>query len=181
MIGTLVFVGFYANVSLSLANIAGIFMGFIPGPQQHPMWWIMMIGVLGSIVFLGRNIYCQQICPFMVVQDLAQKISGVKMKIDSRFQKRARTLIFFLSWVALMLIFLAAHPALGSYEPFAMMFSLEGLGIQWYILPASLLGAFFVPRFWCRLFCPVGLYLNEMVRLRRRVRTWLTNSKPRGG
>ena len=174
MIGTLVFVGFYANASLSLANIAGIFMGYIPSPQQHPMWWIMMIGVLGSIVFLGRNIYCQQICPFMVVQDLAQKISGVKMKIDSRFQKRARTLIFFLSWVALMLIFLAAHPALGSYEPFAMMFSLEGLGIQWYILPASLLGAFFVPRFWCRLFCPVGLYLNELVRLRRRIRAWFT-------
>jgi len=181
MVGTLVFVGFYANVSLSLANIAGIFMGYIPSPQQHPMWWIMMIGVLGSIAFLGRNIYCQQICPFMVVQDLAQKISGVKMKIDSRFQKRARTLIFFLSWIALMLIFLSAHPALGSYEPFAMMFSLEGLGIQWYILPASLLGAFFVPRFWCRLFCPVGLYLNEMVRLRRRIKAWFVKSGTQKG
>jgi Na+-translocating ferredoxin:NAD+ oxidoreductase RnfG subunit len=181
MVGTLAFVGFYANVSLSLANIAGIFMGYIPGPRQHPMWWIMMIGVLGSIVFLGRNIYCQQICPFMVVQDLAQKISGVKMKIDSRFQKRARTLIFFLSWLALMLIFLTAHPALGSYEPFAMMFSFEGLGIQWYILPASLLGAFFVPRFWCRLFCPVGLYLNELVRLRRRIRGWFSRGNAIGG
>jgi len=181
MVGALLFIGFYANVSLSLSNIAGIFMGYIPSPVEHPMWWIMILGVLGSIAFLGRNIYCQQLCPFMVVQDLAQKISGVKLKIDSRFQRRARTLIFSLSWVALMLIFLSAHPALGSYEPFAMMFSLEGLGIQWYILPASLLGAFFVPRFWCRLFCPVGLYLNEMVRLRRRVRTLFTKSKLRGG
>jgi uncharacterized protein with FMN-binding domain len=179
MMGALVFVGFYANISLSLANIAGIFMGYIPGPQQHPMWWIMMTAVLGSIVFLGRNIYCQQICPFMVVQDLAQKVSGIKMKIDSRFQKRARSLIFFMSWIALMLIFLTAHPALGSYEPFAMMFSLEGLGIQWYILPASLLGAFFVPRFWCRLFCPVGLYLNELVRFRRRVRGWFNKKAAR--
>lgn len=108
---------------------------------------------------------------------MAQKISGVKLRIDSRFQRRARTLIFSLSWVALMLIFLSAHPAMGSYEPFAMMFSLEGLGIQWYILPASLLGAFFVPRFWCRLFCPVGLYLNELARLRRRIRTWITSNK----
>jgi len=181
MVGALVFVGFYANISLSLANIAGIFMGYIPSPTEHPMWWIMILGVLGSIAFLGRNIYCQQLCPFMVVQDLAQKISGVKLRIDSRFQRRARTLIFSLSWAALMLIFLSAHPAMGSYEPFAMMFSLEGLGIQWYILPASLLGAFFVPRFWCRLFCPVGLYLNEMVRLRRRIRTWFTNNKARGG
>ena len=179
MIGTLVFVGFYANASLSLSNLAGILMGYIPAPAEHPMWWIMMIGVFGSILFLGRNIYCQQICPFMVVQDLAQKISGVKLKIDSRFQKRARTLIFSMSWVALMLIFLSAHPALGSYEPFAMMFSLEGLGIQWYILPTSLLGAFFVPRFWCRLFCPVGLYLNELVRLRRRIRGWFSTKSTR--
>jgi uncharacterized protein with FMN-binding domain len=180
-IGALLLVGFYANASLSLANLAGIFMGYVPGLRQHPMWWIMMIGVFGSILFMGRNIYCQQLCPFMVVQDLLQKISGVKLRIDSRFQKNARTIIFSMSWVALMLIFLSAHPALGSYEPFAMMFSLEGLGIQWYILPASMLGALFVPRFWCRLFCPVGLYLNEMVRLRRRIRGWFAKGSTAKG
>jgi polyferredoxin len=83
-----------------------------------------------------------------------------------------------------MLIFLSAHPALGSYEPFAMMFSLEGLGIQWYILPATLLGSLFVPNFWCRMFCPVGLYLNEMVRLRRKVKERLfpkRRGNPKGG
>lgn len=180
-VGALLFIGFYANASLSLTTLAGMFMGFVPDFREHPMWWIMIIGVFGSVVFLGRNIYCQQLCPFMVVQDLAQKISGVKLRIDSRFQKRARSLIFFMSWIALMLIFLSAHPALGSYEPFAMMFSLEGLGIQWYILPASLLGAFFVPRFWCRLFCPVGLYLNELVRLRRRMRGWFDGKKSQAG
>jgi len=170
MIGTLVFVGFYANASLNLGNIAGIFMGYIPSPKQYPMWWIMIVGALGSVVILGRNIYCHQICPFKVVQDLLQKVSGVKLRITPEIQRKSRALIFFLSWIALMLIFLSAHPALGSYEPFAMMFSLEGLGIQWYILPAALLGSLFVPSFWCRLFCPVGLYLNEIVRLRRAVR-----------
>ena len=34
----------------------------------------------------------------------------------------------------------------------------------------SVFGSLFVPRFWCRLFCPVGLYLNEMVRLRRKIK-----------
>ena len=169
-VGALVFVGFYANASLNLGNIAGIFMGYVPSPKQHPMWWIMIIGALGSVVILGRNIYCHKICPFKVVQDLLQKISGVKLRIKPEVQRKSRALIFFLSWIALMLIFLSAHPALGSYEPFAMMFSLEGLGIQWYILPAALLGSLFVPSFWCRLFCPVGLYLNEIVRLRRAVR-----------
>ena len=61
--GALVFIGFMANASLSLANIAGILMGYIPSLRQHPMWWIMMIGVFDSIVFMGRNIYCQRLCP----------------------------------------------------------------------------------------------------------------------
>jgi Na+-translocating ferredoxin:NAD+ oxidoreductase RnfG subunit len=177
MAGALGFVGFYANASLSLGNLAGIVMGYIPPPQQHPMWWIMMVGALGSVVILGRNIYCHQICPFKVVQDLLQKISGVKLRIKPAVQRQARTLIFTLSWAALVLIFISAHPALGSYEPFAMMFSLEGMGIQWYILPAALLGSFFVPSFWCRLFCPVGLFLNEGVRARRAIRERLFGRK----
>lgn len=178
MAGSLVFVGFYTNSSLSLGQLAGIVLGYVPSPQQHPLWWVMIIGTLGSVLLLGRNIYCHQICPFKVVQDLAQKLSGIKFRIRPELQRRSRTIIFFLSWVALMLIFLSAHPALGSYEPFAMMFSLEGMGIQWYILPATLLGSLFVPSFWCRMFCPVGLYLNEMVRLRRK---FLKLFKPKRG
>ena len=177
--GALVFVGFYANLSLNLGNIGGIFMGYVPTPKQHPLWWILMAGTLGSVLILGRNIYCHQICPFKVVQDLLQKLSGIKLKIKPELQRKSRMLIFILSWVALMLIFLSAHPALGSYEPFAMMFSLEGLGIQWYILPAALMGSLFVPLFWCRLFCPVGLYLNEMVRLRRSIRDRFFGGKSR--
>ncbi len=179
MVGALVFVGFYANASLNLGNLAGIVMGYIPLPRQHPMWWIMMIGALGSVIVLGRNIYCHQICPFKVIQDLLQKVSGIKLRIKPAIQRKARTLIFSLSWAALILIFLSAHPALGSYEPFAMMFSLEGLGIQWYILPAALLGSFFVPSFWCRLFCPVGLFLNEGVRARRSIRNKFFGGKKR--
>ena len=136
-----------------------------------------MAGALGSVVIVGHNIYCHQICPFKVVQDLMQKLSGIKLRIKPELQRKSRMLIFFLSWIALMLIFLSTHPALGSYEPFAMMFSLEGLGIQWYILPAALIGSLFVPSFWCRLFCPVGLYLNEIVRFRRSIRDRMMGGK----
>ncbi len=62
-----------------------------------------------------------------------------------------------------------------------MMFSLTGAGIQWYILPLSLVGSFFVLNFWCRLFCPVGLVLNDMVRLRRSLLKRIsTRSAPAG-
>jgi len=43
-------------------------------------------------------------------------------------------------------------------------------------LSAALLGALFVPSFWCRLFCPVGQFLNEIVRLHGAVCDRLTGS-----
>ena len=163
------FVGIYTNSSLSIGQIAGILLGYIPDPQQHLLWWIMMLGVFGSVLVLGRNIYCGQVCPFQYVQRGLNKISGINLAVRPGVQKASRTVVGCMTWAALMLIFLSAHPTLGSYEPFALIFSLTGLGIQWYILPLSLIGSFFVLNFWCRLFCPVGLFLNDSVRLRRAV------------
>lgn len=164
---SLAFVGFYVNASISLGTLAGIVMGYVPEFTQHPIWWIIIGGVFAGIILLGRNLYCGYLCPFSVVQDLLQKISGIKLALRPGMAQNARRVIYGLSWLALVLIFLSRHPALGSYEPFSMMFSLKGMGIQWYILPFSLLGSFLVPQFWCRLFCPVGLYLSEAVRLRQ--------------
>jgi Na+-translocating ferredoxin:NAD+ oxidoreductase RnfG subunit len=160
-------VGIYTNSSVSIGQMAGIIMGYIPDFKQHLLWWIMMAGMFGSVLFLGKNIYCAQVCPFQYVERALNKISGVNLAVRPGMQKKARTVVAWMTWTALMLIFLSSHPTLGSFEPFAMMFSLTGLGVQWYILPLSLIGSFFVLNFWCRLFCPVGLVLNDMVRVRR--------------
>ena len=163
----LAFVGFYTNSSVSIGQMAGIVLGYIPDFKQHLLWWIMMTGMFGSVLVLGKNIYCGQVCPFQYVQRGLNKISGVNLAVRPGVQKSARQVVGWMTWSALMLIFLSAHPTLGSYEPFSMMFSLTGAGVQWYILPLSLVGSFFILNFWCRLFCPVGLTLNEMVRVRR--------------
>jgi hypothetical protein len=163
------FVGIYTNSSLSIAQLSGIVLGYIPDFQEHTLWWIMMIGALGSVLILAKNIYCGQVCPFQYVQRGLNKISGINLAVRPGMQKSSRTVVGWMTWTALMLIFLSSHPTLGSYEPFSMMFSLTGAGIQWYILPLSLIGSFFVLNFWCRLFCPVGLVLNKTVRVRRSV------------
>ncbi len=161
------FVGIYTNSSLSVGQLGGIVLGYVPDFREHALWWIMIGGVLGSVVILGRNIYCAQVCPFQYVERGLNKISGLNLAVRPGVQKSARTVVRSMTWAALMLIFLSAHPALGSYEPFSMMFSLTGVGVQWYILPLSLIGSFFVLNFWCRLFCPVGMVLNDGVRARR--------------
>ncbi len=173
----LAFVGFYTNTSVSIGQMAGIVMGYVPDFKQHLLWWIMMAGMFGSVILLGRNIYCGQVCPFQYVQRGLNMISGVNLAVRPGVQKSARQVVGWMTWGALMLIFLSAHPTLGSYEPFSMMFSLTGAGVQWYILPLSLVGSFFVLNFWCRLFCPVGLVLNEMVRVRRSLLRRITPRK----
>ena len=166
---SLVFVGLYTNSSVSIGQLSGIVMGYIPDFREHTLWWIMMIGVLGSLLVVGRNIYCGNVCPFQYVERGLNKISGINLAVKPGIQKSARTVVGLMTWTALMLIFLSSHPTLGSYEPFSMMFSLTGTGLQWYILPLSLIGSFFVLNFWCRLFCPVGHVLNSIVRVRRKV------------
>ncbi len=163
------FVGIYTNSSLSIGQLSGIVLGFIPDFREHPLWWIILIGALGSVLILAKNIYCGQVCPFQHVQRGLNKISGINLAVRPGVQKSSRWVVGWMTWTALMLIFLSSHPTLGSYEPFSMMFSLTGAGIQWYILPLSLIGSFFVLNFWCRLFCPVGHVLNKIVRVRRSV------------
>ena len=178
------FVGYTINASISIGSLSAILLGFIPSFQQQPVWWILMVTVLGSIMVLGRNMYCNKLCPYSMIEDILEKISIVRLRVPPFISHRARACLAFMTWLSLILIFLSRHPAVGSYEPFSMAFALEGKGIQWYILPAALLGALFVPGFWCRLFCPVGYSLNEMVRLRRtfvehlKAKTKVKSSKP---
>lgn len=165
---TIAVVGFYANASVSVGSIAALFMGYLPGIGDHLVWWILVAGTVLTIAVLGRNVYCYRICPFYGIEFLLQKIGGSRMNPSRAVMKRTKTVANVLLWLSLMVIFLSRLPAAGAYEPFAMMFSLEGIGIQWYILPLALIGSFFMSNFWCRFFCPAGNALSTLVRLRRR-------------
>jgi polyferredoxin len=167
MVTTIAVVGFYLNAAISVGNIAGLAMGYIPRIKDHLIWWILVVGTVLGVIFLGKNVYCYRVCPFYGIEYLLQKISGMKLNPSRALLKRARSIVNFLLWLSLMVIFLSKHPALGSYEPFAMMFSLNGTGIQWFILPMALIGSFFMSTFWCRFFCPCGQALTKMVQFRK--------------
>ncbi len=160
-------IGFYLNASISVGSLSGMLMGFVPGVSEHIGWWVLVIGTVVTILISGKNIYCYRICPFFGVEFFLSKISGMRIAPSPAFARNAKLVANSLLWAALMIIFLSRHPALGSYEPFAMMFSLEGIGIQWYILPLALIGSFFMSSFWCRFFCPAGNMLSHLVKFRR--------------
>lgn len=160
-------VGFYLNASISIGNVSAVLIGYIPSFNDHLIWWILVAGTLLAIILTGKNVYCNRVCPFYAIEFILQKISGSKFTPSPVLVKRAHAVMNFLLWLSLMTIFLTRHPALGSYEPFAMMFSLEGMGIQWYILPFAIIGSFFTSSFWCRFFCPVGAVFKNLIQLRK--------------
>lgn len=165
----LVFVGFVFNESLTVTHFGRIILGYFPDIHTHLTWWILISGTILVIIVFGKNVYCNSVCPFRATQILLNKISGINLKLSSGVSKVLVKTPMVLLWLSLMLIFISANPTVSSYEPFAMLFSLKGHGIQWYILPTSLIGALFFSNFFCRFFCPVGGVLGWMVRRRNQV------------
>lgn len=163
----LLFLGFYTNGSISISLLSSAMMGNFPSIQENLFWWILIgFAFLGPLI-LGKNFYCTSMCPFHALQILLNKISSFKITLPPTMIKLTRFSTRRLLFVSLILIFLTANSSLGSYEPFAMAFSLEGEGMHWYILPAALVGCFFISDFFCRYFCPVGEIFKFFIKLRR--------------
>lgn len=166
MASAFAFLGYYLNSAISIGNISQIMLGFIPSIKTNMFWWILLGGALLMPLVLKRNLYCSCICPFGVLQEFTTKLSGVNIALGKKSARFTKTIPYFLTWLALAIIFVTANPAMGTYEPFSTFFRLEGMGVQWFILPAVVLGSFIITRFFCRFFCPVGVVLNILVNSR---------------
>ncbi|PXY02603.1 hypothetical protein DF185_00475 [Marinifilum breve] len=173
----LVFIGFLFNASLSLTHFGRVLLGYFPDIHTHLSWWLLVSATLSLIIIWGKNVYCTAICPFRASQMLLHQISGINIKMDQSLAKALAFTPNFLIWLSLILIFISQNPSLSSYEPFAMLFSLKGEGIQWYILPTALIGALFFSNFFCRFFCPVGGILKWVIARRNQVKQLIQKQK----
>jgi len=163
---SLVVMGFFANQMINVANFSSLILGFVPSLAKNPGFWILIGSVFAGIILLGRNIYCGNICPFHAVQYLLGKIGGLNLPLYPWVRRYGRYIPAAGLWAGLMIGLLTHNPTAGAYEPFGMIFSLQGEGIQWYIMPAVTIGCLFVPDMFCRFFCPAGEALNRLTRLR---------------
>jgi len=166
MLMAFIFLGFYLNSAIAIGNLSQILLGFIPSFKENLFWWILIGGALLMPIVLKKNLYCSYLCPFGTLQDYTSKLSGINIVMRKKYERLAKNIAFFLTWFALFVIFVTSNPSLGTYEPFATFFRLEGEGIQWFVLPAVVLGSFILTRFFCRFFCPVGVVLNLLAKSR---------------
>jgi uncharacterized protein with FMN-binding domain len=172
--------GFLFNSAISVSHFGRLLLGYLPSLEEHFIWWLLMGGTVLAIFIFSRNVYCQALCPFHGIQLLLNKLSGLNLKLPAKINKVLIKLPKFLLWICLILILISKNSTIASYEPFSMMFSLEGIGIQWYILPAALFGSLIMSNFFCRYFCPVGASFTILLRVRTSMNKVLIRNKNTG-
>lgn len=166
---SIVFLGFKLSMPISVSAFGTILMGYLPSFSGYLFWWLLVLGALLMTLVMGKNLYCGWACPFGGMQEIISKIGGVKIKVSSKMNRMASKIVFGLFWSSLMIMFLTNNPANGSFEPFAVLFSFKGLGVQWYLVTVAIAGSFLIPRFWCRFFCPVGFALNTLAKTKKQI------------
>ncbi len=163
------FLGFYLSTPISVSAFGALLLGYIPSLSDNLFWWLLVLGTIAMTLVMGKNLYCTWACPFGGIQELINKIGGVKIPVHSKVNRAAQWVVYFLFWLSFMIMFLTNNPANGTFEPFAVLFSLKGFSVQWYLVSVAVIGSFIIPRFWCRFFCPVGLVLKTLARVKKQV------------
>ena len=164
---SILLLGFLWNASFSIAFISRLLMGEIPSLTEGVLYWLFILFFLGGIFIFRKNFYCYSICPFFAVQYFLTKLSGIQWSLHPKIRKYTQWVNGFLLWCVLIIALLINNTTQSSYEPFSMMFSLQGNGVQWFVFPSVLIGSIFISQFFCRYFCPVGALSHYALKARK--------------
>jgi len=166
---SIVFLGFYLSAPISISAFGALLMGYVPSISGQFFWWLLVSGAILMAVILGRNLYCTWACPFGGIQEFIHRAGGMSVRVHPAVTRWATKIVYFLFWLAFMVMFLTDNPAIGTFEPFAALFSFKGSSLQWYLVSVTIFGSFIIPRFWCRFFCPVGLVLKKLAKTQKQI------------
>lgn len=169
LIAGVVVLGFWLTAPISFSTLAGLLIGRVPPLDTgHLVWYLLISGLVLTILLFGRNLYCYWVCPFGGLHELLAAASGGHFGPSRDVGKFLRKVRGVLAWAALMVIFITRSPSTGSYEPFGTIFSFTGPTLSWVLLIFVLIMGILSTRFWCRHFCPVGYTIDLLTSWRRK-------------
>ncbi len=151
--------GFWLSQLLSFVQIINWLAGGVNWQIHLVLLVLLTLAVVIPLVF-GRAFYCSWVCPYGAAQELCGKACSRKVQIPSKtakFLKLMRERIFI---VLLILLWTGFSFDLTLIEPFTA-FSVKTVS-YWMLGFASifLILSIFIPKVWCRYFCPTGFILE---------------------
>lgn len=165
MIAGIMVLGIWQERMVSLALMGSFLMNPIGSFKINFFGSVLVVSVLVFCLLIRKNLYCTWICPFGAAQEIIFKASGSKNpRIDKNLREKIGRFSRILAAAALITGIAAGNPGLTSFEPFPTLFGFNGGAMQWLLLALILIGAFFIERFWCRFFCPVGIINTWMLK-----------------
>jgi hypothetical protein len=159
--------GFWLTHFLSLSQIIAWLSTGINVKVQLFLAILFCLSILLPILF-GKSFYCSWVCPFGASQELCGKITKNKYALNPTTIKIVRYTrdIFFFSIMALL--WLGFFLDLNLFEPFSAFSIIQTsyftLGLAGFFLIVSV----FVPKAWCKYFCPTG-YILEWIRKEKQI------------
>jgi len=145
-------------------------------PKTHASNIVLGVGLLVGTVLAG-GAFCGWICPLGGLQDL---VTGLRKRLrvsELRIPDGADRILGYGRYLVLAGILYAtvttAKLWFASYDPYRTIFSLSWIfefnwATSWpaYVISlAIVVGAFFIPRFWCRYLCPLGGAISLLSRI----------------
>ncbi len=168
----LVFLGFVFNGLFTEIDVANLSMGRIPSVNSNPYWYLL-IGVAVLTTLLWGQVYCGYVCPYGALQEFISRI-GRFLRLRGYalrwLDMRMRYAKFVLAAAALGAFWLTDDLVWVSFNPMQRFFEFDGSAWLGLLAVASLIGALFYYRFWCRYLCPMGAILaigNKLAVFRR--------------
>ena len=157
--------GFWQGVYLSTGTAVNVLLWRWPSFEDHLLWYALAAFAIGAAI-LWRNVYCARMCPFGALQEILHLFSARSLPARPEEDRQARHLRYVFLWLVVLAVFLFDLPGAAGYEPFGTAFDFKGSTLRWIFLGVVLLLAGLRHRFWCRYFCPTGLWMQLLGRMR---------------
>lgn len=125
--------------------------------SSAPLWYLLLISIVASIIFAGR-FYCGWLCPFGALSEMIGRLPSRKWFIPRGLDDAWRRFKYLLLGLIVAAVLITRRTEYGAVEVYLTLFSLHGGALAWSLVALMLLANLFVPRFWCRYFCPVGAF-----------------------
>ncbi|MDG5815953.1 4Fe-4S binding protein [Chitinispirillales bacterium ANBcel5] len=157
---TVVILGFVTANMFSMAFFRGWIYNGINLNTQWPLV-LMAVTVLFFLLFRKQNIYCAHLCPYGLLQILVLKLPVKKIRMPSKISALMpviRGLVLF----GVFVLMLTYNPDPSAVEPFAAFRIFEAPVSAVVIAVVFLIVAVFIPRLWCRMFCPTGKCIDML-------------------
>ncbi|MDK9699589.1 MAG: 4Fe-4S binding protein [bacterium] len=137
-----------------------------------PLNLSMLVAII-VLAILAKKTFCSWGCPIGFLQELQNKVTRRffpnRKPLNPKLNSWLKPLRYITLVVALYFTYRTGELILRGYDPFYIIFSGFGHGtLGWVsvtILGLLFIGAFIIPMFFCRYFCPLGATLDPFSRI----------------